>query len=488
MVSIDTLDTLPDFQAAELSLVDQYRKQKNTAVLTILFTDIKGFTEIAEKHGETFSNEFRRAHDAILHPIIERDNGGRVIKTIGDSVMAIFSEPSTAVARSLEIQKAIREANRNIPPGQPELSVRIGLHTGQVTTEDRVSLDVFGRHVNRAARVQGLADGGQILMTYPVFDSAKGWLMGTGVQQNTISWQEHGRYKLKGIPEEIEIYEAYNPDHVNPRKPRGGLASRSKSRLIPLFAIGALAAVVVGLLAYQFGGHTASTPTPAVVPGTPIVAGAAAGTTVSLIDFSFDDDSKIDNQAMVVDGQKTDHIRKLISPTLAPGRHLLYNDISCIVRNFKSFDVKQGATFVPDEGYNRVELPAISRHLDYDAAGPTSLDESAEEDFATYPADAAAWPKNVHGKIDLKITRTPTTANPKQFDFKFEWTISEDGRVINQDHTDIITDLTSEKTEGPRVLLKNSDYFYVAKFTVNNGSATGDIEANFIDYLDRTGK
>jgi len=139
--------------------VDEYRRLKNTAVLTIMFTDIQGFTEFTERAGEARANEFRRRHDEILHNVVESGQAGRVIKHIGDAVMAVFSEPSRAVECALKIQEAIRQ----LDPGgeEKELRVRIGLHMGQVTIEDQVAPDVFGRHVNRASRVESLAPAGR---------------------------------------------------------------------------------------------------------------------------------------------------------------------------------------------------------------------------------------------------------------------------------------------------------------------------------------
>src|SRR5208337_2315227 len=90
----------------ELNLVDGFRQSRNTSVLTIMFTDIQGFTKLTEEKGDAFSNQVRQTHDSILVPVIEHEGAGRVIKHIGDAVMAVFSEPSTAVARSLEIQEA----------------------------------------------------------------------------------------------------------------------------------------------------------------------------------------------------------------------------------------------------------------------------------------------------------------------------------------------------------------------------------------------
>src|SRR6266849_4524713 len=96
---------------SELKLIDKFRQSQNTSVLTIMFTDIQGFTRLTEERGDAYSNEVRLAHDAILVPVIERDGAGRVIKHIGGAVMAVFAEPSAAVARALEIQEALRKYN-----------------------------------------------------------------------------------------------------------------------------------------------------------------------------------------------------------------------------------------------------------------------------------------------------------------------------------------------------------------------------------------
>ena len=142
----------------DIEVIDQFRRTKSTAVLTILFTDIKGFTNLTEEKGEAYSNKIRHHHDNIIVPIIEREGGGRVIKHIGDAIMAVFSEPSTGVMRALEAQESLARFNSE-NPDIIDIEVRMGLHTGQVTTEDNVSSDIFGRHVNRAARVEGLPGG-----------------------------------------------------------------------------------------------------------------------------------------------------------------------------------------------------------------------------------------------------------------------------------------------------------------------------------------
>ena len=200
--------------ADDLQRIDQYRRDKNTSVLVVMFTDISGSTEFAEKHGEEAYNALRRRHNDILLGIIERDDAGRFVKNIGDAIMAVFAKPSDAVERALEIQRTLREHNAVAADGET-IVIRIGMHMGQVAKDDTTSTDVFGRHVNRAARVESLTPPGHILVTRPIYDSAKGWIDG-----KRYAFVEHGEYKLKGIAEPADLVEPYEPGVVKPASPR----------------------------------------------------------------------------------------------------------------------------------------------------------------------------------------------------------------------------------------------------------------------------
>ena len=199
----------------DISPIDDFRLRHQTAVLVVLFTDLKGSTELAEKKGESYAQSVRQKHDQMLREIIDRNAAGTCIKNIGDALMCIFAEPTTAVERAIQIQEALAEYNA-AHPDEPPMVVRIGMHMGQVSVEGEASIDVFGRHVNRAARIESLADGGQILMTHPVHDSASGWLVERGYQ-----WADHGRYLLKGIEEPAHIFEVCAPSSAGPHPPQG---------------------------------------------------------------------------------------------------------------------------------------------------------------------------------------------------------------------------------------------------------------------------
>jgi class 3 adenylate cyclase len=113
--------------------------------------------------------------------------------------MAIFSEPSSAVESCVEIQRHFQHLYET---GKFPLKLRMGLHLGQVTIERKIGHDIFGRHVNKAARVEAKANGGQIFATYPVVETLKGH-----VDIKGVDYHNHGKVKAKGITEDFEIFE-----------------------------------------------------------------------------------------------------------------------------------------------------------------------------------------------------------------------------------------------------------------------------------------
>jgi adenylate cyclase len=122
----------------------------------VLFADVSGSTKLYEAVGDA------AAHAAIdlcvkAFSALTEQHGGRVIKTIGDEVMAIFPEAGQAGRAAVDIQLAV---NDMAPVDKVRLGVRIGLHHGSVVERDG---DVFGDTVNLAARLTELASKGQII-------------------------------------------------------------------------------------------------------------------------------------------------------------------------------------------------------------------------------------------------------------------------------------------------------------------------------------
>src|SRR5262249_43376229 len=127
--------------------------------VTILFSDIKGSTAYFEKHGDVAGMAMLERHNDLLFPQIE-NNRGRVVKTIGDSIMASFDDPVCAVKAGVGMQRALA-LDRKQRPEEEHIHIRVGLHTGFGLLKEN---DIFGDVVNAASRVQRQAQPGQILI------------------------------------------------------------------------------------------------------------------------------------------------------------------------------------------------------------------------------------------------------------------------------------------------------------------------------------
>lgn len=182
----------------ELGTAEEFRRQQQVAVLVVMFSDIEKSTQLLETKGELEYAKIRHRHDETVKTVVERQSAGRCVKHLGDGFMALFVEPSTAVERSLELHEKLAE--------DCGLRIRIGLDMGQISMEKAggITLDAFGRFVNRAARINSAAMGGQTFASYHVWDSAVGWL-----SPDLVNWRELGNLSLKGFSQPVPVYEFY---------------------------------------------------------------------------------------------------------------------------------------------------------------------------------------------------------------------------------------------------------------------------------------
>ena len=137
--------------------------------LTLLFTDLKGSTDLYDRIGDLNALSLVQQHFERLRDITVR-HGGAIIKTIGDAVMAAFVEPADAVRAALAMLQEMETFNRRLP--SREVILKIGIHRGAaiaVTLNER--LDYFGQTVNIAARVQSLSDAKEICLTGEVLSA-----------------------------------------------------------------------------------------------------------------------------------------------------------------------------------------------------------------------------------------------------------------------------------------------------------------------------
>jgi adenylate cyclase len=188
---------------------DQIHLGGENQIATILFTDIRSFTPMAEKMEphqvvELLNEYFTEMTDLIF------ENGGTLDKYLGDGILAIFGAPiarpddaARAVKTAVEMQRALVHLNENWQArGQPPLKVGIGVNTGPVTAGNigstkRMDYTVIGDAVNLASRLCAKAAGGQILASESTFNALTEGLPARRLEPILV--------KGKGTP--VEVYD-----------------------------------------------------------------------------------------------------------------------------------------------------------------------------------------------------------------------------------------------------------------------------------------
>ena len=155
--------------------------------VAIAFADLAGYTRMTEEAGE---EEALTAVERFVEAVEETlPDDARIIKTIGDEVMVVGSDPAALTDWAVGFQATHTE--RPLP--------RIGIHYGETLYRDG---DYYGREVNQAARVAARAAGGEVLVTRPVVDAA-----GAHVEFDPI-----GEVRLKGFSYVTELFLAHAAD------------------------------------------------------------------------------------------------------------------------------------------------------------------------------------------------------------------------------------------------------------------------------------
>jgi adenylate cyclase len=158
--------------------------------VVIVFSDIEGSTELNDTLGDREWVKLLEQHNKLFYTHVD-EHGGHVVKTQGDGFMIAFADAGQAVRCSVGVQQALRDD----PERWDEIRVRMGVHMG---TSVRRGDDLFGRNVAMAARVAGLAEGGEILVSEPVHDALDG-LAG-------IRFDPPREVELKGLQGTYTVY------------------------------------------------------------------------------------------------------------------------------------------------------------------------------------------------------------------------------------------------------------------------------------------
>jgi adenylate cyclase len=159
----------------------------------ILAADVIGFSRLMVEDEAGTLNRLNSLHRELVQPHITRCNG-RVVKLMGDGLLAEFPSVVDAVQCAVDIQKMmrIRETDLSV---DSRIALRIGVNLGDIIVEGR---DIFGDGVNIAARMEGIADSGGICISAKVYEEIKNKL--------DIEFEDLGERPVKNIPEPIRVY------------------------------------------------------------------------------------------------------------------------------------------------------------------------------------------------------------------------------------------------------------------------------------------
>jgi class 3 adenylate cyclase len=160
--------------------------EPDRVLASVLFTDIVDSTRRAAELGDRSWRLLLNRHDALSERQVER-YGGRLVKTTGDGVLAVFDGP----ARSVRCARAISDGAQALG-----LEVRAGVHTGEVELRGD---DIAGLGVNIAARVESLAQPGEVLVSRTVTDLVAG---------SGLDFADRGEHDLKGVPGRWRLFAA----------------------------------------------------------------------------------------------------------------------------------------------------------------------------------------------------------------------------------------------------------------------------------------
>jgi class 3 adenylate cyclase len=160
--------------------------------MAVLFADVSGSTRLYESLGDAEALATIGRCVALMSTVCV-GHGGRVVKTIGDEVMAVFPSADTAAQAAVEMQGRISE---HPPVGGSRLAIRVGFHLGPAIETDG---DVFGDSVNVAARMAALAKREQIILSSHTADTLAPWLRERVREIDTLS--------VKGKSQDIGIFE-----------------------------------------------------------------------------------------------------------------------------------------------------------------------------------------------------------------------------------------------------------------------------------------
>src|SRR5262245_29101806 len=159
----------------------------------IMAADVVGYSRLMELDEAGTLAALKDRRRRILEPLVG-ERRGRIVKLIGDGVLVEFGSAVNALACAVELQKKMTDANAGLPDDR-RIVLRIGINLGDVIVEGS---DLYGDGVNLAARLQSLAEPGEIWFAASVYDQVE--------KKLSLGYEDLGTRELKNIARPLRVY------------------------------------------------------------------------------------------------------------------------------------------------------------------------------------------------------------------------------------------------------------------------------------------
>ncbi len=184
-------------------------------IRTILLCDLVASTQLVERVGDSVAADLLARHDRIARDLLSTFNGREIDKS--DGFLLLFERPIEAVRFAVAYQAGLRELGATV---DSQMASRVGIHLGEVVLRENSPedvargakpLEVEGLAKAIAARVMSLAGNGRILLTRAAYDFARRGAIGLK-DETSLRWAVHGRYRLAGVGDLVEVCEVAAPE------------------------------------------------------------------------------------------------------------------------------------------------------------------------------------------------------------------------------------------------------------------------------------
>lgn len=180
------------------ALLERTGRGRGTSEVTIVFTDLVGFSSWSLPAGDSATLELLREVARVVETPMQ-SRGGHVVKRMGDGIMAVFPNPDRAVQAVFAARRALTEVE--VDGYRPRM--RVGIHTG---SPRRIGADWLGVDVNVAARIMALGGDGKVMASSTALSAlAPGTLEALGI--TTKPWRKaFFAPQPSGVPEDLGIW------------------------------------------------------------------------------------------------------------------------------------------------------------------------------------------------------------------------------------------------------------------------------------------